>query len=86
MRTEFDLEMMQEMGFCSRDRKLLPPSQRTSARFTAVRYVTRFLSARFLLVVDESHATIPPIGGMYEGDRSTKTDFGRIPDFGFPAR
>src|SRR5450432_1351691 len=72
MRTEYDLEMLQEMGFCSgienysRHLSGRPPG---SKPFTLLDFFPR----DFLLVVDESHATIPQIGGMYEGDRSRKT-------------
>ncbi len=71
MRTEYDLEMMQEMGFCtgienySRHLSGRPPGSRP---FTLL----DFFPKDFLLVVDESHASVPQIGGMYEGDRSRK--------------
>jgi excinuclease ABC subunit B len=72
MRTEFDLEMMQEMGFCSGIENY---SRHLSGRAAGSRPYTLldFFPKDFLLVVDESHATIPQIGGMYEGDRSRKT-------------
>jgi excinuclease ABC subunit B len=72
MRTEYDLEMLQEMGFCngienySRHLSGRPPS---SKPYT----IMDFFPKDFLVVIDESHATIPQIGGMYEGDRSRKT-------------
>jgi excinuclease ABC subunit B len=72
MRTEYDLEMLQEMGFCngienySRHLSGRPPG---SKPFTLL----DFFPKDFLLVIDESHATIPQIGGMFEGDRSRKT-------------
>ena len=72
MRTEYDLEMMEEMGFCSgienysRHLNNRPPGSRPSTLFD-------FFPKDFLLVIDESHATLPQIGGMYEGDRSRKT-------------
>ena len=72
MRTEYDLEMMQEMGFCngienySRHLSGRPPG---SKPFTLL----DFFPKDYLLVIDESHATIPQIGGMYEGDKSRKT-------------
>jgi excinuclease ABC subunit B len=71
MRTEFDLEMMQEMGFCSGIENY---SRHLSGREPGSRPYTLldFFPRDFLLVVDESHATIPQIGGMYEGDRSRK--------------
>src|SRR5947207_4234858 len=72
MRTEYDLEMMEEMGFCSgienysRHLSGRPPGSRPCTLFD-------FFPKDYLLVIDESHATIPQIGGMYEGDRSRKT-------------
>ncbi|HYR59064.1 MAG TPA: excinuclease ABC subunit UvrB, partial [Chthoniobacteraceae bacterium] len=72
MRTEYDLEMMQEMGFCSGIENY---SRHLSGRPAGSRPFTLldFFPRDFLLVVDESHATIPQIGGMYEGDKSRKT-------------
>src|SRR5215469_15172879 len=72
MRTEFDLEMMQEMGFCSGIENY---SRHLSGRPAGSRPYTLldFFPKEFLLIVDESHATIPQIGGMYEGDYSRKT-------------
>ena len=71
MRTEFDLEMMQEMGFCSGIENY---SRHLSGRPAGSRPYTLldFFPKDFLLIVDESHATIPQIGGMYEGDFSRK--------------
>jgi excinuclease ABC subunit B len=71
MRTEYDLEMMQEMGFCSgienysRHIANRPPGSRPST-------VIDFFPRDYLLVVDESHATLPQVSGMYFGDRSRK--------------
>ena len=79
MRTEYDLEMLQEMGFCngienySRHLSGRPPG---SKPYTII----DFFPKDFLVVIDESHATIPQIGGMYEGDRSRKTV---LVDYGF---
>ena len=72
MRTEFDLEMMQEMGFCNGIENY---SRHLSGRLPGSQPYTLldFFPRDFLLIVDESHATIPQIGGMYEGDRSRKT-------------
>ena len=72
MRTEYDLEMMEEMGFCSGIENY---SRHLSGRAAGSRPYTLFdfFPKDYLLVVDESHATIPQIGGMYEGDRSRKT-------------
>ncbi len=72
MRTEYDLEMMEEMGFCSgienysRHIAGRPPGSRPCTLFD-------FFPKDYLLVIDESHATVPQIGGMYNGDRSRKT-------------
>ncbi|HEY3931584.1 MAG TPA: excinuclease ABC subunit UvrB [Verrucomicrobiae bacterium] len=71
-RTEFDLEMMEEMGVCSgienysRHISGRPPGSQPNTLFD-------FLPDDYLLVIDESHATVPQIGAMYEGDRSRKT-------------
>ena len=79
LRTEYDLEMLQEMGFCngienySRHLSGRPPG---SKPYTII----DFFPKDFLVVIDESHATIPQIGGMYEGDRSRKTV---LVDYGF---
>ncbi len=72
MRTEFDLEMMQEMGFCPGIENY---SRHLSGRAPGTRPYTLldFLPRDHLLVIDESHATVPQIGGMFEGDRSRKT-------------
>ena len=72
MRTTFDLEMMEEMGFCnglenySRHLSGRPPGSRP---FTLI----DFFPKDFLAIIDESHVAVPQIGGMYEGDRSRKT-------------
>jgi excinuclease ABC subunit B len=79
MRTEFDLEMMEEMGFCSgienysRHIAGRPPGSRPCT-------LLDFMPPDYLLVIDESHATIPQLGGMYEGDRSRKQV---LVDYGF---
>ncbi|MEC9331598.1 MAG: excinuclease ABC subunit UvrB [Verrucomicrobiota bacterium] len=72
MRTEYDLEMMMEMGFCSGIENY---SRHLSARAPGSRPSTLldFFPKDFLLVIDESHATLPQIGGMFAGDRSRKT-------------
>ncbi|WP_319800696.1 excinuclease ABC subunit UvrB [Luteolibacter rhizosphaerae] len=72
MRTDYDIEMMQEMGFCqgienySRHLTGRPPGSRPHT-------LLDFFPRDFLLMIDESHATIPQIGGMFEGDKSRKT-------------
>ena len=78
-RVEYDLEMMEEMGFCSgienysRHIGGRPPGSKPTT-------LLDFLPKDFLLVIDESHATVPQIGGMYEGDKSRKTT---LVDYGF---
>jgi excinuclease ABC subunit B len=78
-RTEYDLEMLQEMGFCSGIENY---SRHLSGRPPGSRPYTLmdFFPRDFLLVVDESHATIPQIGGMYEGDRVRKNT---LVEYGF---
>jgi excinuclease ABC subunit B len=71
MRTEYDLEMMEEMGFCSgienysRHIAQRPPGSRPCT-------LLDFLPADHLLVIDESHATVPQVGGMSAGDLARK--------------
>jgi excinuclease ABC subunit B len=78
-RTEYDLEMLKELGFCngienySRILEGRPPG---SHPFTLLDY----FPSDFVVFVDESHQTIPQLGGMYEGDRSRKQT---LVDFGF---
>ena len=72
MRTEYDLEMLEEMGFCSGIENYSRHINRRapgSRPFTLIDFFPR----DYLLIVDESHATIPQIGGMYAGDRARKT-------------
>jgi excinuclease ABC subunit B len=70
-RTEYDLEMMQELGFCSgienysRHLDGRPPG---SPPHTLLDY----FPSDFVVFIDESHQTVPQLGGMYEGDRSRK--------------
>jgi excinuclease ABC subunit B len=72
MRTDYDLEMMAEMGFCQGIENY---SRHLTGREPGARPHTLldFFPRDFLLLVDESHATIPQVGGMYEGDKSRKT-------------
>ncbi|MBG89209.1 MAG: excinuclease ABC subunit B [Verrucomicrobiales bacterium] len=72
MRTEYDLEMMEEMGFCSGIENY---SRHIANRPKGSRphTIIDFFPDDYLLIVDESHATVPQVGGMYEGDRSRKT-------------
>src|SRR4029434_2518789 len=70
--TEYDLEMLQEMGFCNGIENY---SRHLSGRSPGSKPFTLldFFPKHFLLVIDESHASVPQIGGMYEGDKSRKT-------------
>ena len=72
MRTEYDLEMMEELGYCSGIENY---SRHLSARPAGSKPNTLmdFFPKDFLLVVDECHATLPQIRGMFAGDRSRKT-------------
>jgi len=71
MRTEYDLEMMQEMGYCNGIENY---SRHLTGRDPGGRPYTLmdFLPEDTLLMVDESHATLPQVGGMYAGDRARK--------------
>lgn len=79
MRTEYDLELLQEMGFCSGIENY---SRHLSGRRPGERpfCLIDFFPEDFLLIIDESHATIPQIGAMYHGDRSRKE---RLVEYGF---
>ncbi|MBE5843522.1 MAG: excinuclease ABC subunit UvrB [Butyrivibrio sp.] len=78
-RTNFDIEMMRETGFCSgienysRHLNFMPPGEPPLT-------LMDFFDGEFLIIVDESHMTIPQIGAMYHGDRSRKTT---LVDYGF---
>lgn len=71
MRTTYDMDMMQEMGFCSGIENY---SRHLAGRPAGSRPYTLldFFPDDFLLVIDESHATIPQIHGMYAGDQARK--------------
>ncbi|MFP4662324.1 MAG: excinuclease ABC subunit UvrB [Halanaerobiales bacterium] len=79
-RTRYDLEMLSQMGFCSgienysRHLAGRPPGSRPMA------LLDYFPKDDFLVVIDESHMTIPQIGGMYAGDRSRKE---KLVEYGF---
>ena len=72
MRTEYDLDLMEEMGTCSGIENY---SRHLSGRLPGEKPGTLidFFPDKFLVVMDESHATVPQVGGMYAGDRSRKT-------------
>ena len=78
-RTRYDLEMLSEMGFCqgienySRHLSNRPAGSRP---FTLIDYFPE----DFLIIIDESHVSLPQIRGMYEGDKSRKTN---LVDYGF---
>jgi len=78
-KTRFDLEMLKEFGYChgienySRHLSGRAPGEPASC-------LIDYFPDDFLIIIDESHATIPQIGGMYEGDRSRKQT---LVDFGF---
>ena len=79
MRTNYDLEMLQEMGFCSGIENY---SRHLAGRGAGERpcCLIDFFPKDFLLFIDESHATVPQIGGMYNGDQARKRV---LVDFGF---
>ena len=71
-RTEYDLEMLQELGYCNgieNYSRILDGRAPGTAPNTLLDY---FRGNDFLIMIDESHQTVPQIGGMYEGDRSRK--------------
>ncbi len=78
-RTKYDIEMLQEMGYCSgienysRHINNLKPGSRP---YTLLDYLPK----DFLMIIDESHATIPQVRGMYNGDKARKTT---LVDYGF---
>jgi excinuclease ABC subunit B len=82
MRTEYDLELMAEMGFCSGIENY---SRHLSGRKEGERpfCLIDFFPKDFLLVIDESHASVPQIRAMYNGDRSRKE---RLVEYGFRLR
>jgi excinuclease ABC subunit B len=71
-RTMYDLEMLKEMGSCAGIENY---SRHLSARAPGERpfVLVDFFPKDFLLIIDESHVTVPQLGGMYAGDRSRKT-------------
>jgi excinuclease ABC subunit B len=78
-RTEYDLEMLQELGFCNgieNYSRILEGRAPGTHPFTLLDYFPQ----DFAVFVDESHQTVPQLGGMYEGDRSRKQT---LVDYGF---
>ncbi|MBI1396930.1 MAG: excinuclease ABC subunit UvrB [Betaproteobacteria bacterium] len=78
-RTRFDLEMLSELGFC---KGIENYSRHLSGREAGEPPPTLidYLPAGALMIIDESHVTVPQIGGMYRGDRSRKQN---LVDYGF---
>ena len=78
-KTEYDLEMLVEIGYC---KGIENYSRYFSDRKKGERPSTMidFFPKEFLLMVDESHVTIPQIGGMFEGDKSRKLS---LVEYGF---
>jgi excinuclease ABC subunit B len=78
-RTQYDMEMLREMGFCSgieNYSRILDGRQPGERPYCLIDYFPK----DFICFIDESHQTVPQIGGMYEGDRSRKQT---LVDYGF---
>ena len=77
-RTTYDIEMMREMGYCSgiENYSKYMDNRQMNRPFTLLDFFTK----DFLLVVDESHVTMPQVRGMYNGDRARKQ---MLVDYGF---
>ncbi len=73
MRTEYDLEMLAEMGFCNGIENYSAPMEGRAAGMPP-NTLLDFFPDDFLMVIDESHVTIPQIHGQYAGDRSRKAN------------
>ncbi len=78
-RTNFDIEMLRETGFCSGIENYSRHLAGTPAGATPLTLMNYF-NDEFLLIVDESHITLPQVRGMYAGDRSRKTT---LVEYGF---
>ncbi|MEW6001381.1 MAG: excinuclease ABC subunit UvrB [Nitrospirota bacterium] len=78
-RTRFDLEMLKEFSYCHGIENYARPLSCRAAGEPPYTLIDYF-DEDFLIVIDESHATVPQIGGMYEGDRSRKQT---LVDYGF---
>ncbi len=79
MRTNYDVEMMKQVGFCSGIENYSRHIDGRAAG-SAPATLLDYFPEDFLLVIDESHVTVPQIGAMYEGDMSRKRN---LVDFGF---
>lgn len=78
-RTNYDIEMLEETGFCTGIENYSRPMAGREEGETPTTLID-FLGDDFLLVVDESHVTLPQVRGMYNGDRARKMN---LVDFGF---
>jgi excinuclease ABC subunit B len=78
-RTMFDLEMMRELGYCHGIENYSRPLDGREPG-TPPMTLTDYFPEDFLLIIDESHITVPQIGGMVEGDKSRKKN---LVDYGF---
>ena len=78
-RTNFDLEMMRETGFCSGIENYSGPLNNMQSGETP-HCLMNYFKDDYLIIIDESHITIPQIRGMYAGDRSRKNT---LVDYGF---
>jgi len=78
-RTMFDLEMMRELGYCHGIENYSRPLDGRAAG-TPPMTLTDYFPEDFLLIIDESHISVPQIGGMVEGDKSRKKN---LVDYGF---
>src|SRR5206468_711587 len=72
MRTQYDLEMIQEVGYCSGIENYSAPLDGRAAGVAPYTLLDFFPKDDWLLVIDESHVTVPQLHGQYEGDRSRK--------------
>jgi excinuclease ABC subunit B len=79
MRTNYDIEMMRQVGFCSGIENYSRHIDGRGAG-TAPATLIDYFPEDFLLIIDESHVTVPQIGAMYEGDMSRKRN---LVEFGF---
>jgi len=82
-RTRYDLEMIQEVGYCNGIENYSRYFDRRapgSAPYTLIDYFEKRFGKKYLMMIDESHVTVPQIGGMFEGDKSRKDS---LIEFGF---
>ena len=79
-RTQYDMEMLREVGLLLRDRELLADPRRRARPGARPYCLIDYFPDDFVCFLDESHQTVPQLGGMYEGDRSRKQT---LVDYGF---